>query len=91
MDFIKTVDIALKHIPYNVGCIEYLRELFANNKNLLFNEIHIVNVSELVIKSCDSLDMDKYYKSALIEFLRILVTHNNKTIKFNQLQIMAFL
>jgi hypothetical protein len=32
------------HINANVGCIDFLREMYDNNKNLLFNEVEITRL-----------------------------------------------
>lgn len=30
--------IMMNHLPYNIGCIDLLREIYDNNKNMLYNE-----------------------------------------------------
>ncbi|KAM3129578.1 hypothetical protein pb186bvf_018329 [Paramecium bursaria] len=83
------IDISIQHLKFNVGCAEFLRELFSNNKVTLFSEHYIGLVTEQSIKIADSLTFDEYYKSQLLDLLRILCHFNNKSIKVNQLQIMA--
>ena len=40
------IEIAIKHLKFNVGCAEFLRELFSNNKVALFSEHYIGLVTE---------------------------------------------
>ncbi|CAK78094.1 unnamed protein product (macronuclear) [Paramecium tetraurelia] len=90
-DFIKIIPNLFQYIKYNLFCIQFLRELFQNNKSLLFNESKISQIINEVVKQCNALNFDQYYKAQLIDFLRILTIYNNKSIKINQNLIMAAL
>ncbi|CAD8078308.1 unnamed protein product [Paramecium sonneborni] len=88
-DFIRIIPNLNQYIKYNLYCIQFLRELFQNNKSLLFNETKVTQIINEVVKQCDALNFDQYYKSQLIDFLRVLTIYNNKSIKSNQNLIMA--
>lgn len=77
------------HIEYNIGCIEFFRELFSNNKSLLFSEREIGTISEMAIKCSNRRSISEFYKSKLLDFLRVLLIFNNKAIKTNQILIMS--
>lgn len=85
IDFIRNFNISklYPHTQYNVGAIEFLRELFANHKSLLYSERHITDVTTCVIKHCNDQTIDQYYKAKLFDFFRVLLVFNNKPIKVN--------
>lgn len=72
-----------KHIPYNVGVIDYLKELFTNNKPLLFSEREIPIIIHHVISACNLTSSNEYYKAKLLDFLRVLLIFNSKAIRAN--------
>lgn len=41
------------HIKKNVGCIDFLKEMYDNNKNMLFNETEILDLIKLICKAID--------------------------------------
>lgn len=45
--------IILKHLKKNIGCIDLLRELYDNNKNMLYNEPEIYS---LIRTLCDQIN-----------------------------------
>ncbi|CAD8065958.1 unnamed protein product [Paramecium primaurelia] len=90
-DFIRIIPNLFQYLKYNLYCIQFLRELFQNNKSLLFNESKITQIINEVVKQCNTLNFNQYYKAQLIDFLRILTIYNNKSIKINQNLIMAAL
>ncbi|CAD8077595.1 unnamed protein product [Paramecium sonneborni] len=89
LDFIRIIPNLNQYLKYNLYCIQFLRELFQNNKVLLFNESKISQIINEVVIQCNELNYDQYYKSQLIDFLRVLTIYNNKSIKINQNLIMA--
>lgn len=58
---------------------------------LLFSESRVTHVSELVVQACNDQQPEFFYKSQLLDFLRVLLLYNNKVIKLNQNIIMAIL
>jgi len=79
------------HLKKNVGCIDFLKEMYDNNKTMLFNQI---NVSNLVKQICNSINNEpdtSFYKSKLLDFFRFLIYCNGKTLKNNQIQILKIM
>lgn len=70
-------------MQHNLYCAQFLRELFQNNKILLFNESKCSKTIDEVVKYCNDLPYHKYYKSQLLDFLRVLTIYNNKSVKVN--------
>lgn len=88
MELSKSKNQMYKHIPYNVGVIDFLRELFTNNKPLLFSEREIPIIINHVVKACNSILWTQFYKAKLLDFLRVLLIFNSKAIKSNQLIVL---
>ena len=63
--------------------------MFSNNKSLLFSEREVVRSIELAIKYANLAPIAHYYKSKLLDFLRVCMVFNNKAIKANQILLMA--
>lgn len=83
MELAKFKNQMYKHIPYNVGVIDFLKELFTNNKPLLFSEREIPIIINHVVSSCNSVPWDQIYKAKLLDFLRVLLVFNSKSIRSN--------
>jgi hypothetical protein len=49
----------------------------------------MLRIVELVIMHTNSTDISMYFKSRLMDFLRVCVVFNNKAIKVNQISLMA--
>jgi len=77
------------HLKKNVGSIDFLKEMYDNNKAMLFNE---ANVIKLIKEICNTIENENeatsYYKSKLLDFFRFLIYCNGKSLKFNQIQIL---
>ena len=79
------------HLRQNVGSIDFLREMYDNNKTLLFNQ---VNVRKLIKEICNAINSegeDSYYKSKLLDFFRFLIYCNGKSLKNNQILILKIM
>ena len=44
----------IHHIQINVGCIDFLKEMYDNNKAMLYNE---TVVYDLIKKICETIEM----------------------------------
>ena len=77
----------IHHLSSNVGCVDFLKEIYDNNKIMLYNETEL---SHLIMSVCENVDKNegKFYKSKLLDFLRYLIYLNSKTIKSNQILIL---
>ena len=96
-DLMPSAKLLSNHIKFNIGCIDFIRELFTNNKPLLYSESDITNILNDVVTICTRIwynlgkhePLSSYYKSKLLDFLRVLMVFNNKAIKSNQILVMA--
>ena len=64
--------IAECHLSYNVGCIDFFKQMYTNNKKLV-KKSEIKPIIELVIDHANNLPITSYLKSKLMHFLRIAV------------------
>lgn len=39
LKLIKHIPKMIHHISRNIGCIDFLKEMYDNNKNMLYNEV----------------------------------------------------
>ena len=76
------------HLKQNVGCIDFLKEMYDNNKTMLFNESSLVRLVKEICATIEGEDDKSYYKSKLLDFFRFLIYCNGKSLKFNQIQIL---
>lgn len=83
MELMKYKNMMYSHIQHNVGVIDFLRELFTNNKPLLFSEREIPFILNNVISTCNNTLNSLFYKSKLLDFLRVLLIFNSKAVKAN--------
>lgn len=44
LELIPYVPRIISHIDKNVGCIDFLKEMYDNNKNMLYNEVEITKL-----------------------------------------------
>lgn len=44
------------HLPHNVGVIDFFKELYDNNKNMLYNEKEINTLTKRICEIINSLD-----------------------------------
>ncbi|CAD8193240.1 unnamed protein product [Paramecium pentaurelia] len=80
-----------QHLQYNSCCIDFVRELYHNNKELLYNENEVSVAIRSIIQQMNKEKPDSMYRVKLFDSLRVFLYDHNKTIKFNQLQILALL
>ena len=80
----------MAHLSQNIGLIDLLKEMYDNNKNMLYNDIEVQNLVKLF---CDNINaqVDTFYKSKLIDFFRFLIYLNGKTLKNNQILILKIM
>lgn len=80
----------LRHLKKNVGSIDLLKELYDNNKNMLYNDTQIYS---LIRHICDLVDkqQDLLYKAKMLDFFRYLIYLNNKCLRNNQIQILKIM
>lgn len=78
------------HIRSNVGCIDFLKEMYDNNRNMLFNETEILYLIKLI---CKTIETEKFasYTSKLLDFFRYLIYCNGRALKWNQIQILKIM
>lgn len=76
------------HLKQNVGCIDFLKEMYDNNKTMLFNEANLLKFVKEICATIENEPDNSYYKSKLLDFFRFLIYCNGKSLKFNQIQIL---
>ena len=69
---------AVVHLQENIGCIDFYREMFSNNKKLVMAESDLSTLVDLVVSTANRLEITSYYKSKLMDFLRVLVIFDDK-------------
>ena len=79
------------HLKYNVGAIDFFKEIYDNNKNMLYNENEIQRLTTDICNIINSLDKESYYRSKLLDFFRALIFFNDKNLKFNQIRILKIM
>lgn len=88
---VKEIPKMLQHVQKNVGCVDFLKEMYDNNKNMLYNESQVF---ELIKFMCDTIEAEEttsYYKSKLLDFFRYLIYCNGRSLKFIQIQILKIM
>jgi inositol 1,4,5-triphosphate receptor type 1/inositol 1,4,5-triphosphate receptor type 3 len=76
------------HLKKNVGCIDFLKEMYDNNKTMLFNEANLLKFVKEICTTIENEPEHSFYKSKLLDFFRFLIYCNGKSLKFNQIQIL---
>lgn len=80
------------HIKSNVGCVDFLKEMYDNNKNMLFNETEILDLIKLICRVIqEEMVSFSYYKAKLLDFFRYLIYCNGRALKWNQIQILKIM
>lgn len=77
-------------MPYNVGCIDFFKQMYTNNKKLVKNK-DIKSIIEKIINHANELSLKKYQKSKLLDFLRIAVIFDDKGYDINQNMVMEII
>lgn len=77
----------MNHMDSNIGCLDFLKEMYDNNKHMLFSEGEII---KLIKRVCDIVEKqtDTFYRSKVLDFLRYLIYLNSKPLKSNQILIL---
>lgn len=79
------------HLPHNVGVIDFFKELYDNNKNMLYNEKEINTLTKRICEIINSLDDSSFYRSKLLDFFRCLIFFNEKALQSNQIMILKIM
>lgn len=66
------LDRIYTHLKFDVCCSDFLRELFHNNKELLYNENENVKFIRLIIQEINKTPLESIYKAKLMDVLRVL-------------------
>jgi hypothetical protein len=75
---------AVVHLKEDIGALDFFREMYRNNKKLVQAESDLSQLVDLVVNTANKLDIKKYYKSKLMDFLRVLVIFDDKGYQKNQ-------
>ena len=82
----------IHHVKKNYGCIDFLKEMYDNNKNMLYNEVELIKLIKVV---CDAIENEdkvlNNYKAKLLDFFRYLIYCNERALTFNQIQILKIM
>jgi hypothetical protein len=82
-DLTYTFRLVTKHLRWNIGVADFIRELFKNNKNLVKSDISWF--IELLLDEIRQKPVSDYYTSKLLDIFRMLTFFNEKGVKKNQL------
>lgn len=74
----------MHHLSMNIACCDFLREIFVNNKDLLYNESLVRSLVVNVANNVNSLGVKDYYKAKLLDVLRVIQYDNCQTISSTQ-------
>lgn len=66
-----------------------LAELFNDNKDILYNEAMMEEITNQIAIMINEVRIEWYYKSHLLDFLRSLIYYKDKHIAVNQSRILA--
>ena len=81
----------IHHIKKNVGCIDFLKEMYDNNKTMLYNESAVFELISEICENIENEPEDSYYKSKLLDFFRYLIYCNGRALKSHQIQILKIM
>jgi inositol 1,4,5-triphosphate receptor type 1/inositol 1,4,5-triphosphate receptor type 3 len=79
------------HLLKNVGCIDFLKEMYDNNKTMLFNDVNVLKLIKLICGAIEQEGDNSFYKSKLLDFFRFLIYCNGKSLKSNQVTILKIM
>ena len=82
--------VAEPHLKENVGCIDFFKQMYTNNKKLVKSK-DIASVIEKVIEYANDWALNKFQKSKLLDFLRIAVIFDDKGYDINQNMVMEII
>lgn len=78
-------------LAYNVGVIDFFKEMYDNNKNMLYNEREVHSLTSQICEIINSLPETSFYRSKLLDFFRCLIFFNEKALPFNQILILKIM
>ena len=81
----------MQHIGKNVGCIDFLKEMYDNNKTMLYNELKVFDLIKQICENIEKEPEESYYKSKLLDFFRYLIYFNGRCLKTHQIQILKIM
>ncbi len=81
----------IHHIKRNVGAIDFLKEMYDNNKTMLYNESAVFQLITDICENIEHEPEDSYYKSKLLDFFRYLIYCNGRALKSHQIQILKIM
>ena len=81
----------IHHLGCNVGCIDFLKEMYDNNKTMLYNEMMVFDLIKMICENIESSPNDSYYKSKLLDFFRYLIYCNGRCLRTHQIQILKIM
>jgi inositol 1,4,5-triphosphate receptor type 1/inositol 1,4,5-triphosphate receptor type 3 len=81
----------IHHIKKNVGCIDFLKEMYDNNKTMLYNEGAVFDLIKEICENIEAEPEDSYYKAKLLDFYRYLIYCNGRSLKNHQIQILKIM
>lgn len=82
--------VAEPHLKENVGCIDFFKQMYTNNKKLVKSK-DISLLIQQVIEYANDLTLNRYQKSKLLDFLRIAVIFDDKGYDINQNMVMEII
>ncbi len=77
-------------MPYNVGCIDFFKQMYTNNKKLV-KKSEIKHIIEIIIGHANTCKIESYLKSKLMDFLRIAVIFDDQGYDINQNMVMELI
>lgn len=81
----------IHHIQKNVGCIDFLKEMYDNNKTMLYQELAVFDLIKMICENIEGEPEDSYYKSKLMDFFRYLIYCNGRCLRTHQIQILKIM
>ena len=92
LGMIEHIPRMIPHVQKNIGCIDFLREMYDNNRNMLYNDTEIVKLIKVVCNTIEHEEMQlSFYKSKLLDFFRYLIYCNGRALSYNQIQILKIM
>ncbi len=76
------------HVQVNLGYADFLREMYDNNKAMLYNEGELQYHACLLRGVINRLPASHFYKSKLLDTFRAMIFFNEKALRVNQILIL---
>jgi len=86
-DLTPNLRLVTKHLRWNIGVADFIRELFKNNKLLIKTDMSWF--IEMLLEEIRQKSPSDYYASKLLDIFRMLTLFNEKGVKRNQLEILS--